>query len=55
MFNIKLEEISSKMSFKALPVKMQQSKNQQGRGTLRPTTPCLRADRVKNRNLKNQT
>ena len=27
MFNIKLEEKSYKMSFKALPVKIQQSKN----------------------------
>ena len=33
MFNIKLEEKSHKMSFKALPVKMQQSKNRQG-GTM---------------------
>ena len=30
MFNIKLEENSYKMSFKALPVKIQQSKNQRG-------------------------
>ena len=29
MFNIKLEEKSCKMSFKALPVKIQQSKNRQ--------------------------
>ena len=32
MFSIKLEENSNKMSFKALPVKIQWSKNQQGRG-----------------------
>ena len=55
MFNIKLEEISSKMSFKALPVKMQQSKNQQEEALCAPPHPHLRADRVKNRNLKNQT
>ena len=30
MFSIKLEEKSYKMSFKALPVKKEQSKNQQG-------------------------
>ena len=30
MFNIKLEEKSYKMSFKALPFKIQWSKNQQG-------------------------
>ena len=30
VFNIKLEEKSYKMSFKALPVKIKQSKNQQG-------------------------
>ena len=29
IFNIKLEEMSYKISFKALPVKIQQSKNQQ--------------------------
>ena len=29
MFNIKLEEKSCKMSFKALPVKIQRSKNRQ--------------------------
>ena len=29
MFNIKLEEKSYKMSFKALPVEIQQSKNRQ--------------------------
>ena len=32
MFNIKLEEKSYKMSFKALPVKIQRSKNRQGKG-----------------------
>ena len=32
MFNIKLEEKLYKMSFKALSVKIQQSKNRQGRG-----------------------
>ena len=32
MFNIKFEETSYKMSFKALPFKIQQSKNRQGRG-----------------------
>ena len=32
MFNIKLEEKSYKMNFKALPVQMQQSKNRQGAG-----------------------
>ena len=30
MFNLKLEEKSYKMSFKALPVKIQRSKNRQG-------------------------
>ena len=30
MFNTKLEEKSNKMSFKALPVKIQWSKNRQG-------------------------
>ena len=30
MFNLKLEKKSYKMSFKALPVTIQQSKNQQG-------------------------
>ena len=30
MFNIKLEEKPDKISFKALPVKMQRSKNRQG-------------------------
>ena len=30
MFNVKLEEKSHKMRFKALPVKIQQSKNRQG-------------------------
>ena len=39
MFNIKLEEISSKMSFKALPVKMQQSKNQQEEALCAPPHP----------------
>ena len=32
VFNIKFEEKSYKMSFKALPVKTHQSKNQWGRG-----------------------
>ena len=32
MFNIKLEEKSYKMSFKALPVKIQRSKSRQGGG-----------------------
>ena len=36
MFNIKLEEKSFKMRFKALPVKIQRSKNQQGRSTMCP-------------------
>ena len=37
MFNIKLEEKSYKMSFKALPLKIQRSKNRQGGGgTLSP-------------------
>ena len=35
MFSIKLEEKSHKMSFKALPVKRQQSKNRQ-EGTMCP-------------------
>ena len=41
MLNIKLEEKSCKMSFKALPVKIQRSKNQQGGGAHSPG-----ADRV---------
>ena len=41
MFNIKLEEKSYKISFKALPVKIQRSKKRQ-EGTL-----CPVADRVK--------
>ena len=44
MFNIKLEEQSYKMSFKALPVRIQQSKHQQG-GTMVPPP----ADRVNNK------
>ena len=43
MFNIKLEENSYKMSFKALPVKIQWSKNRHGGHNAPPT----RADRVK--------
>ena len=31
MFNIKLEEKSNKMSFKALPVEIQWSKNREGK------------------------
>ena len=51
MFNIKLEEMSHKMSFKALPVKIQQSKNRQGgRGHNVPLSP--RAVRV-NKNANN--
>ena len=38
MFNIKLEENSYKMSFKALPVKIQWSKNRHG-GHNAPTPP----------------
>ena len=34
MFNIKLEEKSYKLSFKALPVKIQRSKNRQRRGAM---------------------
>ena len=34
MLNIKLEEKSFKMRFKALPVKIQRSKNRQGRSTM---------------------
>ena len=37
MFNIKLEEKSYKMSFKALPIRVQQSKNQQGGHNLPPS------------------
>ena len=44
MFNIKLEEKSFKMRFKALPVKIQRSKNRQGRSTM--CSP-RGADRVK--------
>ena len=43
MFNIKLEEKSYKMSFKALPVKIQLSKNRHGGNIVPPP----RADRVK--------
>ena len=43
MFNIKLEEKLYKMSFKALPVKMQRSKNRQPPNNVPPS----RADRVK--------
>ena len=42
MFNIKLEEKSYKISFKALPVKIQPSKNRQeggGGDKLYPSTP----------------
>ena len=42
VFNIKLEEKSYKMSFKSLPVKIQQSINRQGRHNVPPE-----ADRVK--------
>ena len=50
MFNIKLEEKSNKMSFKALSVKIQRSKNRQGGGgaeCARSPHPSSRADRVK--------
>ena len=43
MFNIKLEKKPYKMSFKALPVKIQWSKNQQRRHNVSPPE----ADRVK--------
>ena len=36
MFNIKLEEKSYKMSFKALPVEIQQSKNRQEEHNMTP-------------------
>ena len=36
LFSIKLEENSYKMSFKALPVKIQHLKNRQGGGTMCP-------------------
>ena len=51
MFNKKLEEKSYKMSFKALPVKIQQSKNRQGGGS----TMChhLEVDRFKRQYQKN--
>ena len=39
IFNIKLEENSHKMSFKALLVKIQQSKNQQGEAQCAPLPP----------------
>ena len=45
MFNIKLEEKSHKMSFKALPVKIQRSKNRQGKHSVPPPLPS--PDRVK--------
>ena len=47
MFNMKLEEKSYKMCFKALPVKVQRSKNQQGRGGGEHNVSSPRADRVK--------
>ena len=47
MFNIKLQEMSSKMSFKALVVKIQQSKNQHGGGGKRSIMSSRGADRVK--------
>ena len=48
MFNIKLEEKSCKMSFKALLVKIQRSKNRQGRGKREMCPPPTGADRVNN-------
>ena len=39
MFNLKLEKKSYEMSFKALQVKMQRSKNRQGEGALCPLPP----------------
>ena len=36
MFKIKLEEKSYKMSFKAIPVKIQRSKNRQGGHNVSP-------------------
>ena len=54
MFNIKLEEKSHKMSFTALPVKIQQSKNRQSQnGTMCPPPPG--AVRVKKTVLKRVT
>ena len=50
MFNTKLEEKSYKVSFKALPVKRQRSKNQQ-RGVHCATAP--EAYRVKRQYQKN--
>ena len=47
MFNIKLEEKSCKMSFKALLVKIQRSKNRQGGGAYCAHSPSV-VDRVKN-------
>ena len=49
MFNIKLEERSYKMSFKALAVKIQGSKNRHGGAQCAPSSPG--ADRVKLANL----
>ena len=48
MFNIKLEEKPYKISFKALPVKIQRSKNRLGaRCVPHPTPPPPGEDRVK--------
>ena len=52
IFNLNLEEKSYKMSFKALPVKIEWSKNQQGgwgggRGGGAQCAPLLGADRFK--------
>ena len=46
MFNTKLEEKSNKITFKALPVKIQQSKNRQGRRNV-PPPPSPGGVRVK--------
>ena len=55
MFNVKLKEKSYKMSFKALSVKIQRSKNRQGGGG-RGGTMCLlpKADRVKQTKKKDK-
>ena len=47
MFNIKLEEKSHKMSFIALPVKIQQSKTNREGGTMPSATPSPEVVRVK--------
>ena len=51
MFNIKLEEKSYKMSFKALPVKIQQPKNRQRRSTMHPGVDRVKKSRMNLRKI----